>query len=96
LHQAGTIGSHDDEKLLSRTVQTLAVMSGTHVKTAVALVLAFASTTLVSIAYLREHAAVGALPTLSFGRPIQSLRLLLSSRPWLTGFAMESRDSRCM
>jgi hypothetical protein len=90
LHQAGAIGSRDDEKVLSRTVQTLAVMSGTHVKTAVALGLALASTTLVSFAYLREHAAVGVLPALSFGRPIQSLRLLLSSRPWLTGFAMES------
>jgi drug/metabolite transporter (DMT)-like permease len=90
LHQAGAVRSRDEEKVLSRTVQTLAVMAGTHVKTAVALVLALVSTTLVSFAYLREHAAVGVLPALSFRRPIGSLRLLLSSRPWLMGFAMES------
>jgi drug/metabolite transporter (DMT)-like permease len=71
-------------------VQTLAAVSSTHLKTAVALALALASTTLVSLAYLREHAAVGVLPALAFRRPIQSLRVLLSSRAWLTGFAMES------
>ncbi|HWW90812.1 MAG TPA: hypothetical protein VNY35_08550 [Solirubrobacteraceae bacterium] len=76
--------------MLSRPVQTLAAVSSTHVKTAVALVLALASTTLVSLAYLREHAAVGVLAPLTLRRPIQSLRALLSSRAWLTGFAMES------
>lgn len=65
-------------------------MSHTHLKTALALVLALASTTLVSLAYLREHAAVGALPTLSLRHPVRSLRALLSSRPWLVGFSMES------
>jgi len=53
-------------------------------------VLALASTTLVSLAYLREHDAVGALPALSLRRPSRSLRLLLGSHAWLTGFAMES------
>jgi hypothetical protein len=80
----------DGEKVLSRAVRTLAAMSATHLQTAVALVLALASTTLVSLAYLREHAAVGVLPALSLRRPIKSVRLLLSSRAWLTGFAMES------
>jgi drug/metabolite transporter (DMT)-like permease len=65
-------------------------MSSTHTKTAVALVLALASTTLVSLAYLREHAAVATLPALSLRHPVQSLRLLLASRAWLAGFAMET------
>src|SRR6516165_3488487 len=59
-------------------------------KTAIALVLALASTTLVNLAYLREHQAVGALPTLSLRRPVHSLRLLLGSARWLQGFAMEA------
>jgi drug/metabolite transporter (DMT)-like permease len=59
-------------------------------KTAIALVLALASTTLVNLAYLREHQAVGALPTLSLRRPVRSLRLLLGSARWLQGFAMET------
>src|SRR6202162_682318 len=59
-------------------------------RTVIALVLALASTTLTSIAYLREHDAAAALPVLSMRRPFQSLRLLLSDRSWLLGFAMES------
>ena len=58
--------------------------------TAIALVLAVASTTLTNLAYLREHDAAAALPCLSMRRPLHSLRLLLSDRPWLLGFAMES------
>ena len=65
-------------------------MAHTHLKTALALVLALASTTFVSLAYLREHAAVGGLPELSLRRPVRSIRALLGSRAWLTGFAMES------
>jgi hypothetical protein len=57
---------------------------------AVALVLALASTTLTSIAYLRQHDAVAGLPALSLRRPLQSVRLLLSDRSWLLGFAMET------
>jgi MFS family permease len=59
-------------------------------QTAIALILALASTTLTNIAYLREHDAAAALPVLSMRRPFQSLRLLLSDRSWLLGFAMES------
>lgn len=59
-------------------------------QTAIAIVLAIASTTLANIAYLREHDAAAALPTLSLRRPLQSLRLLLTDRSWLLGFAMES------
>jgi drug/metabolite transporter (DMT)-like permease len=65
-------------------------MSSTHVETAIALVLALGATTLISLAYLREHAAVAVLPRLSLRRPLPSLRLLLASRAWLAGFAMES------
>jgi drug/metabolite transporter (DMT)-like permease len=71
-------------------MQPLAVMSHTHLRTTIALVLALASTTLISLAYLREHAAVGDIPALSLRHPLQSARLLLSSRAWLAGFAMES------
>jgi drug/metabolite transporter (DMT)-like permease len=71
-------------------MQPLAQMSATHVGTAVALVLALVSTTLTSLAYLREADAVGALPALSLRRPLRSLQLLLVSHVWLTGFAMES------
>ncbi|MEA2655940.1 MAG: hypothetical protein QOI23_1305 [Chloroflexota bacterium] len=68
----------------------VAAMSGVHARTAVALVLALASTTLISLAYLREHGAVGGLPELSLRHPLRSARLLLGSRSWLIGFAMES------
>ena len=57
---------------------------------AIALALALGSTALVNVAYLREHAAASALPALSLRRPLASLRLLLSDRPWLVGFAMET------
>jgi hypothetical protein len=59
-------------------------------QTAIALVLALASTTLVNLAYLREHDAVGALPALSLLHPARSLHLLLGSPRWLVGFAMEA------
>jgi hypothetical protein len=65
-------------------------VSATHAETAVALTLALASTTLTSLAYLREHGAVRTLPALSLRRPLRSLRLLLVSRAWLAAFAMES------
>ena len=55
-----------------------------------ALVLAFASTTLISLSYLREHGAVAGLPPLSLRRPVYSVTLLLTNRAWLLGFAMES------
>jgi hypothetical protein len=60
------------------------------VQTAVAVAVALASTTLVNVAYLREHDAAAALPPLSLRRPLQSVRLLLGDRRWLRGFVLES------
>lgn len=51
-----------------------------NVHTAIALPLAVGSTTLANLAYVREHDAAAELPCLSFRRPLQSLRLLLSDR----------------
>src|SRR6267378_1463754 len=59
-------------------------------QTVIALILALASTTLTNLAYLREHDAAAALPALSMRRPLQSLRLLLGDRSWLSGFALET------
>jgi hypothetical protein len=58
--------------------------------TAVALVLALASTVLINLAYLREHDAAAALPVLCIRRPLQSARALLTDRSWLLGFGMET------
>jgi hypothetical protein len=58
--------------------------------TAVAIVLALASTTLINVAYLREHDAAAALPALSLRRPLHSAATLLSDRSWLMGFALET------
>lgn len=62
---------------------------------AVGIVLATASTTLTNVAYSREHDAAAALPVLSMRRPLHSLRLLLTNRSWLIGFAMESTGFAC-
>src|SRR5262245_32329967 len=59
-------------------------------QTAIALLLALASTTLTNIAYLRQHDAAAALPTLSLRRPLHSAHALLTDRSWLIGFALES------
>jgi hypothetical protein len=59
-------------------------------QTAIALLLALASTTLTNVAYLREHDAAAALSPLSPRRPLHSLKALLSDRSWLRGFAVES------
>jgi hypothetical protein len=58
-------------------------------RTAIALALAIASTTLTNIAYLREHDAAAALPALSMRRPLHSA-IVLGDRTWLLGFAMET------
>jgi hypothetical protein len=58
--------------------------------TVIAFVLALASTTLTSLAYLREHDAAASMPALSMRRPLHSAGLLLADRGWLLGFAMES------
>src|SRR5664279_1699154 len=60
------------------------------VSTAIAFAFALLSTTLASLAYLRENDAAAALPALTLRHPLQSLRLLLTDRAWLLGFAMES------
>jgi drug/metabolite transporter (DMT)-like permease len=60
------------------------------VGTAIAFGLALLSTTLTSLAYLREHEAAVALPALSLRRPLQSLRLLLTDHGWMLGFVMET------
>jgi len=60
------------------------------VETAIAIGFAVASTTLTNLAYLREHDAAAALPCLSMRRPLHSIHLLLTSRGWMLGFAMES------
>jgi hypothetical protein len=57
---------------------------------AIAFGLALCSTTLTSLAYLREHDAAAAMPALSMRRPLHSLHVLLADRSWLLGFAMES------
>src|SRR3954468_17855205 len=59
-------------------------------QTAIALLLALAATTLTNVAYLREHDAAAALPTLSLRRPLHSVQVLLRDRSWLLGFALES------
>ncbi len=59
-------------------------------ETAIAIGLAAASTTLTNLAYQREHDAAASLPVLSMRRPLHSLHLLLTSRGWLVGFAMET------
>ncbi len=59
-------------------------------QTAVALVLALASTALTNVAYLREHDAAAALPALSLRRPLHSAKALLTDRSWLVGFALET------
>jgi hypothetical protein len=90
-HQAFVSASAKQGKASFRTeAAVMSVMATTHAQTAVALVIALVSTTLVSLAYLREDAAVDALPALSLRQPLDSLHLLLSSRAWLAGFAMES------
>lgn len=61
-----------------------------HLGTIIGLVLALGSTVLISLSYLREHDAAARLPTLSLRQPLHSAKLLLSSRTWLLGFAMES------
>jgi len=60
------------------------------VTTAIGLLLAVVSTTVTSLAYLREHDAAAELPVLCMRRPLQSARILLSDRSWMLGFAMET------
>jgi hypothetical protein len=61
-----------------------------HLGVGIGLVLGAVSATLTNVAYLREHDAAASLPALSLRRPLHSLRLLLTDRSWMLGFAMES------
>jgi hypothetical protein len=60
------------------------------VSTGAGLALALVSTTLTNVGYLREHDAAAALPCLSIRRPLHSVTLLVTNRPWALGFAMEA------
>ncbi len=60
------------------------------VETSIAIGLAAASTTAISVAYIREHDAATTMPPLSLRRPWRSARMLLSNRAWLTAFALET------
>jgi hypothetical protein len=55
-----------------------------------ALALTLVSACALNWGYLREHGAASKLPPLSVRRPLRSLRLLIGSRAWLTGFAWET------
>src|SRR5919201_6335602 len=57
---------------------------------ALALVITLVSATALNLGYLTESAAVNELPPLTAKRPLQSARLLLGSRRWLTGFSVEA------
>jgi hypothetical protein len=59
-------------------------------ETTIGIALAAVSTTATSIAYLREHDAAKALPSLSLRRPLHAARLLVADRKWLRGFALET------
>ena len=61
-----------------------------HAGTIIGLGLGLASAVPISLSYLREHDAAAGLPPLSLRRPLHSAKLLLGSRAWLLGFAMES------
>ena len=56
----------------------------------IGLAIAFVSALLANIAYSLEHDAAAALPPLSPRHPLQSARLLLRARRWLTAFAAET------
>ena len=54
------------------------------------LVFAFASALVTNMAYSLEHDAAAALPPLSPRRPLQSVKMLLGNRQWLTAFGAET------
>jgi hypothetical protein len=56
----------------------------------VALLLTLASAGALNWGYLREHGAASKLPPLELRRPVRSVRLLVGSRGWLTGFLWET------
>ncbi len=54
--------------------------------TAAGLVLALASSFALNWGWLAQHGAAAALPKLSLGSPLRSMRLLFENRAWLAGF----------
>ena len=60
------------------------------IQVVLALALTLASACALNVGYFREHGAASQLPPLSVRRPVHSLRLLLGSRAWLTGFCWET------
>ena len=60
------------------------------VETSIAIGLAAASTTAISVAYIREHDAATTMPPLSLRRPWRSVLMLLYNRAWMTAFALET------
>lgn len=60
-----------------------------------AILLAIASAIAVNYGYVREHEAAAALPPLTIKEPLASVRLLLSNRSWLGGFATETAGFLC-
>jgi hypothetical protein len=59
-------------------------------QTVFALVLTLISAVAINWGYLIEHGAASGLPPLSVRRPLITVRLLLASRRWLAGFALET------
>jgi hypothetical protein len=57
--------------------------------------LALASAIAVNWAYAKEHDAAAALPPLTLRAPLQSVRLLVGARAWLTAFGVESLGFLC-
>src|ERR1043166_9096647 len=57
---------------------------------ALAILLTIVSAIAVNWAYVREHDAAAALPTLSPRRPLRSARILLRDRAWVTAFTIET------
>ena len=60
-----------------------------------AIVLTFVSAIAINWAWIREHNAAASLPPLSVRRPRESLRLLLTNRSWVAGFATETGGFLC-
>src|SRR4051794_1051981 len=57
--------------------------------TGIGLILTLVSAAALNLAYVVEHEAARTLPPLSARHPLRSIRLLLSNRQWVGGFATE-------
>jgi hypothetical protein len=60
-----------------------------------AIALTIISALSVNWAYVREHAAASSLPPLRLTDPVETVKTLVSSRHWLTGFAVETGGFLC-